>query len=149
MRDAPDRFHRGGFDRIEWGPFLRGIDDGLDLTAAPRIVTATQQLHVDATANVPQERQKHTGEVVNGRRPSDIRSTYDAKPDRPRSGGCDRESRLEHEGDAPGGPDVERVLTALNRPGSKRDLSRPEFEPVDRALAKGRHGPEGRDVLGR
>src|SRR5205807_2683188 len=78
MCDTTNPLGSARFQIAEGRPGPRRLDDGVDHPAASWIVPTPQDLHVRVTSEGPQESQQNPTEVVDGRRPSHVRSSNEA-----------------------------------------------------------------------
>src|SRR5207247_281202 len=147
VRDASDRVDRQRGGDVERSPGTRRLDHDLDGPTSARVVTPTEDFDLYPSADPPQEREKDARKIVDRGRPSNVGPALDSQADRLARSGCDGETGLEDEGHAPRRSDIERVATARDVAGPKRDLLRSHRKPVDLAVAEGRHRSEGGDML--
>src|SRR5207244_1337329 len=88
---------------------------------ASRIGATPQDLHGRVTSEGPQESQQNPTEVVDGRRPSHVRSSNEAHVNGSCGCGGYRKKGLQDQGDTARGPDVERDPAWGQLPRSELD----------------------------
>ena len=112
--------HTFGRDKGRPRPSRRNRD--LDNPSAPRIVPAPKNFNVHMGPEPPDEGQEDPAEVVDGRRPADVRASDQSHPNGPSSRGRHREKGLQDERHTARGPDVEGEATR------HQAVSRAEFD---------------------
>src|SRR5207249_5436147 len=97
-------------------------DRDLDNPSAPRIVSASKNLDVHMGPEPPDEGQEDPAEVVDGRRPADVRPSDQSHPNGSSRRGRHREKGLQDERHTACGPDAEGETTRYQA------VSRAEFD---------------------